>query len=183
MEPDIFNLYRSLTDEGYIFCFCGSVTQSIVEGIGETLWHRMELEGAEMSTIGKVFPIFIEQMQNIVNYSAERIPPFSETTEEQRFGIVTVGKSNGKFSVCCGNYVENEKVEALKNRLINLQNLDKDRLKKLYKEELRKANEAGKSKGAGLGFIDMARRVSEPLQFEIIPVDQQKSFFSMRSII
>ncbi len=183
MEPNIFDLYRSLTDEGYIFCFCGSITQSIVEGIGETLWQRMELEGAEMSTIGKVFPIFIEQMQNIVNYSAERIPPFSESTEEQRFGIVTVGKIGAKFSVCCGNYVENRKVEALRERLTGLKNLDKDRLKKLYKEELRKAKEEGKSKGAGLGFIDMARRVSEPLQFEIVPVDEEKSFFSMRTII
>jgi hypothetical protein len=183
MEPNIFHLYRSLTDEGYIFCFCGSITQSIVEGIGETLWQRMELEGAEMSTIGKVFPIFIEQMQNIVNYSAERIPPFSESTEEQRFGIVTVGKSGAKFSVCCGNYVENGKVEALRERLTGLKNLGKDRLKKLYKEELRKAKEEGKSKGAGLGFIDMARRVSEPLQFEIVPVDEEKSFFSMRTII
>jgi hypothetical protein len=41
----IFDLYKDLKKEGVIFCFCGPTTQHIVEGIGETLRQRMELEG------------------------------------------------------------------------------------------------------------------------------------------
>lgn len=179
MAVSVYDLYTGLMKEGIIFCFCGSVSQSIVEGIGETLWQRMELEGTESGTIGKVFPIFVEQMQNILSHSAERILSDKSGREELRFGIVTVGKSNGSFYVCCGNYVETRYVESLASRLTELQKMDKSELKELYKKQRKSGTPEGESKGAGLGFIDMARRASKPIEFELIPVNDEMHFLSM----
>jgi len=176
-------LYTNLMSEGIIFCFCGSVSQSIVEGIGETLWQRMELEGAQTSTIGKVFPIFVEQMQNILTYSAEKICSDKNGGEELRFGIVTVGKAEGRFYVCCGNYVDGRAAEILATRLSELQTMNKEQLKELYKQQRKIATLEGKSTGAGLGFIDMARRASKPLEFDLISVDDNRLFFSMTTTI
>lgn len=183
MTLSMHDLYKNLTNEGLIFCFCGSVSQSIVEGIGETLWQRMELEGTETSTISKVFPIFVEQMQNILNYSAERISSEKSGGEELRFGIVAVGKSEERFYVCCGNYIEKQSAEMLTKRLNELQSMSKEELKELYKKQRKAAKLEGKAKGGGLGFIDMARRSSKPLEFDIIPVDDKKSFFAMTTTI
>ncbi len=98
MSLDMRQLYTDLKNDGIIFCFCGSVSQSVVEGIGETLWQRLEIEGTEMGTIARVFPIFVEQMQNIVSHSAEKISSEKEGGEEIRFGIMIVGKSpDGRF--------------------------------------------------------------------------------------
>ncbi len=184
MSLDMRQLYTDLKNDGIIFCFCGSVSQSVVEGIGETLWQRLEIEGTEMSTIARVFPIFVEQMQNIVSHSAEKITSEKEGGEEIRFGIMIVGKSpDGRFYVRCGNYVEKHDAEVLRRRLEDIRSMDKDQLKELYKEQRRQAKSEGKSKGAGLGFIDMARRASGPLEFELVPVDEEKSFFSMTTTV
>jgi hypothetical protein len=186
MAFDIFSLYRELTKEGIIFCFCGSASQHIVEGIGETLLQRMEMEGTEMGVIGRVFPIFVEQMQNVVSHSADRIATSSRDgneLEELSFGMVIVGKQNGRFYVRCGNFVENRETGMLAKRLKELQHMDKEQLKILYKEERRKAKAEKRSKGAGLGFIDMARKASEPLEFSITPVDEERSFFSMTTVV
>ncbi len=183
MELNMFDLYKNLTSDGIIFCFCGSASQSIVEGIGETLWHRMEIEGHEISVIGKVFPIFVEQMQNIVSHSADKIKAENDHSEELRFGIVIVGIENGRFYVRCGNYIENEKSEELSSKLRELQSMDKTQLKTRFKEQRQAAKSPGSAKGSGLGFIDMARKAGEPLDFHITPVDEKRSFFSLTTII
>ncbi len=183
MALSIHKLYDSLMQEGIIFCFCGSVSQSIVEGIGETLWQRMEIEGTEANTIRNVFPIFVEQVQNILTHSAEKISPERSGGEELRFGIVTVGKSNGHFYVSCGNYVEQQSAEILGRRLTQLRDLDKEQLKEFYKKQRKLPPGEDESGGAGLGFIDMARRVSMPLEFQIIPMEDGRLFFSMIATI
>ncbi|MDQ7781645.1 MAG: SiaB family protein kinase [Desulfomonilaceae bacterium] len=183
MELNMFDLYKNLTKEGIIFCFCGSASQSIVEGIGETLWHRMEIEGHEISVIGKVFPIFVEQMQNIVSHSAEIIKVESDDSEELRFGIILVGIEDGRFYVRCGNYIENERSEELSRTLRELQSMDKQQLKAHFKERRKTARSVGTGKGSGLGFIEMARKASEPLDFDITRVNDERSFFSLTTII
>lgn len=181
MKFDVFDLYKNLTNQSIIFCFCGSASQLVTEGIGETLLQRMELEGTDTSIVGRVFQIFVEQMQNIVNYSAEKIPLAATDGEELRVGILVVGKENGRFTVHCGNYIENEEVSFLTNTLRNIQTMDKEQLKALYKER-RRSSEGG-PRGAGLGFIDMARKASKPLEFSITPVDEHRSFFSLTTVI
>jgi len=182
MKFSISDLYNQLTKEGIIFCFCGSASQLIVEGIGETLLQRIRLESTDIGVVGRVFQVFVEQMQNIVSHSAERIVSEDEESGTLRVGIVIVGKEKDKFYVRCGNFVEKDQAESLRARLTMLQKMTKDQLKALYKEERRRA-ETDPDNKAGLGFIDMARKASEPINFEITPVSETRSFFSMTTII
>ncbi|MBW2011613.1 MAG: hypothetical protein JRI32_08240, partial [Deltaproteobacteria bacterium] len=64
-------LYGKFKDDGVIFCFSGPVSQVMLESLGETLRKKMQHDLIVFSTIHKVFSIFIEQAQNILNYSAE----------------------------------------------------------------------------------------------------------------
>jgi len=181
MRFDIRDLYNELTKEGIIFCFCGPASQLIVEGIGETLLQRIRLEGTDTGVVGRVFQVFVEQMQNIVSHSAERV--ISEGDEGQlRVGIVVVGREKDRFYVRCGNFVENEQAESMRDRLAVLQAMEKDQLKTLYKEALRQAETDSGAK-MGLGFIAMARKASEPINFEITRIDETRSFFTMTTII
>lgn len=183
MRFSVHDLYSELTREGIIFCFCGSASQLIVEGIGETLLQRIKMEATSTGVVGRVFQVFVEQMQNIVSHSAERIVSEDEEAGELRVGIVIVGKEDGKFYVRCGNFVENQHADALRNRLEALQKMTPEQLKTLYKEERRKLKTDASVKGSGLGFIDMARKASESIEFEITRVDGERSFFSLTTII
>ena len=50
------------------------------------------------------------------------------------------------------------------DRLNALQSMSQEEIKAAYKTQLRSENEAG-SKGAGLGFLTVARDASEPIEF------------------
>ena len=60
--------------------------------------------------------------------------------------------------------------------------MSKDELKALYKEKLRADPEEG-SKGAGLGFMEIARRASKPIEFDFADVDRDYAFFALKASI
>jgi hypothetical protein len=179
----IYDLYKNLKEEGVVFCFCGPTSQAVVEGIGETLRQRMELEGVGTSVINRVFSVFIEQIHNILHYSGEKIPEDRTADDELRFGIILVGRRGNNYYVRCGNFVSNTRVGPLTELLERLQGMDRDQLKALYRERRKSAEPCSDSKGAGLGFIEMARKASEPLKFDFTVVDDDRSFFSIITII
>ena len=60
--------------------------------------------------------------------------------------------------------------------------MDKGEIRKLYREIIQNMELSSKG-GAGLGFLDMARRSGQKLQFAFEPIDEQHSFFYMMTII
>ncbi len=175
MMHQIQIFYEQLKEQGIIFSFSGPVSQSLLEGIGETLRQKMSLEETSTTVTQKVFSIFVELMQNVINYSAER---GSVRHEEQdlRFGILIIGKRDDHFYIQCGNYITKEQKGPLIDILTKIQTMNTDELKRYYKEQRRKETQ-NESKGAGLGFIEMARKASKPLTFDIIPIQAEKEFF------
>jgi hypothetical protein len=101
---------------------------------------------------------------------------------EIRYGILTIGKEGNDYMVCAGNLVERADVERLRAKLSRIKDMNKDELKALYKEQLRAEPEAG-SKGAGLGFMEIARRASKPIEFDFTDVDAKHAFFALKATI
>ena len=177
----LYDFYQTMRKDGIIFCFSGPISQPIVEGIGETIKQKMELEDAGMNTTQKVFAIFVEQMQNVLNYSAEKITDESIKDGEMRLGVLIIGREVDRFYVLCGNKVQKEHVGFLRERLDAIRGMDKEQLKNLYREKRKAAT--GEGKGGGLGFIDMARKAGEPIAYNFVDVDEDHSFFSIKVII
>lgn len=181
LAAEMYEFRNTVRDQGMIFCYSGYVTEPVLTGIGEALKQKLVLEDADRKTIRNVFAIFVEEMQNIIRYSAER-EPVSETEDENtlRYGVLNIGTADGKFYVSCGNMILRQDVERLNTRLAHLQELGEDGIKKLYKEKLRAPTEAT-SKGAGIGFIEIARRSSETIDFDFTDIDEYHSFFCLKA--
>jgi len=177
----LYDFYNELKQDGIIFCFSGPVSQSIVEGIGETLRHKMELDEAGMGASQRVFAIFVEQMQNVLNYSAERLN-LNEGERDLSHGVVIVGRQDQGFYVLSGNYVYKDISARLGDMLTRLRGMDKEALKAFFKEQRRKDPHES-SKGAGLGLIDICRKASRPVEFHIKRVDDALDFFSLKAVI
>jgi len=79
--------------------------------------------------------------------------------------------------------MKNERVEPVKNKLDHLNTLDKGALRKYYKEQTRLENDNPESKGAGLGFIEIARRISSKIEYSFTPYDEGLTFFAMHVTI
>lgn len=183
---ELHSFYESLKGEGILFCYSGPTTQTLMEGIGDLLKQRMAVEEAPMPVTSTIFAIFIEQMQNVLHYSAEVIPPADVVGEvEMRHGVVVVGREGDRerrFFVLCGNYIKKSKGRNLADKLDAMRGLNKEELKRLYKEMRRKEPESEDSKGAGLGFLEMARKASRPLDYCIADISDDISFFSVKAV-
>ncbi len=182
MVERLFDFYRELKKDGIIFCFSGPTSQSVVEGIGEALRHKLELEETAMTVSQRVFSIFVEQMQNVVNYSAEKVPGAPEEGGDMRHGIVVVGKHADAFFILCGNYIDQAETTRITAMLDHLNSMDKEQLKVFYKEQ-RRAERAAGSKGGGLGLIETARKASRPLEYRVVNVDARLNFLAINAVI
>ncbi|RLC15111.1 MAG: hypothetical protein DRI57_13390 [Deltaproteobacteria bacterium] len=171
MVKNLYALKKDFGKRGIFLSFSGPLSQELMVEIGATLKQKMKLEEASKSTVFRVFSMVVENAQNIIYYSAE-----------ESHGIIIVGYENKHYFVMSGNMLKNEKVERLRKKLTALQTMDKDELKKHYKVQRKKGPGEG-SKGGGLGFIEMARKASRPIEFEFEKIDGNVSFFSVKIVI
>ncbi len=184
MLGNLYEFKKELNTKGIFFCFSGPISQDILVEIGSTLKHKMKMEEASNSTVIRVFSLVVEKAQNIIHYSAEKIPDKEDSTNEDELslGIIAVGYDNDGYYVLCGNMIKNANVERLRKRLLKIQKMNKDELKKYYREK-RKKNVDEYSKGAGLGLIEMAKKASRPIEFNFRKINDTYSFFSSKTVI
>ena len=131
----------------------------------------------------KLLAIFVELAQNIYHYSADFV---TLGNKEYGIGCVNVSKEiNDKYyTFTAGNYVPVEYVKELIELCNTINSLDRDQLRKLKRETRSDQvilNE--RSKGTGIGLIQIALTVNEPFEYEIIPHDDKKSFFYLTAKI
>lgn len=182
MANSLFKYYEEMQREGVILYFNGPVSQEVVESIAALMRNKMNAEDARMGSVQRVFSILVEQMQNIVRYSSDRHESMDNEQAEIAHGQVVVGREeNGQFFVACGNKISAEDSSKLSEHIERLRHMNQDELKAYYRER-RKGKAPESSKGAGLGFVEMARKAARPMDFDIRPLDGDTSFFSMKVV-
>lgn len=179
---DILKLKQFQEDEGVILSFNGKISQEIVVSLCETVEKELVAMEVKSKTIHNVFAILTEQMHNIMSYSGEK-----NHKSESRcvgLGITVVGYDLDKslFFVGSGNYLRSGDEWALQNKIDAINQMDEVELKAHYKE-LRRSGENKHQRGAGLGFVEMRRHASEPLEYEIRPKEMLGSFFTIKVYI
>jgi Family of unknown function (DUF6272) len=178
----LHQLKKKLDESGIFLSFSGPISQNLMVELGDILKRQMEMAEVETVTILKVFSVLVEQSQNILHHSAEALTDRKNVNEKLILGTIAVGYRDKKYFVLGGNKVKNPQVAKLKQRLESLKAMNKSELKELYKK-IRKEGNIGDDKGAGLGLIDLARKSSEPIDYEFVHVNDEFSFFSIRTLI
>lgn len=171
---DIYDFYDRMGRSNIMLSFKGDITPELLTSILQITESKLDNLKEEPKTKKKVFNILVECLQNLYHHLDE----FPGHTEGKRYAIFLIGKQDSSYSIMTGNYILNTKVEKLINYLEKINSMDKDELKDLYKEVLNndKFSEKG---GGGLGFIDMARRSNQKIDYEIKKIDENYSFISI----
>jgi Family of unknown function (DUF6272) len=187
LAKDLLGFRSQLQHSGIIFAYCGYVTEPVLTGVGDALKQKLLIDDMDTKTARSVFAVFVEQMQNIIRYSAEKGAPISTedqsgVTLEIRYGIMTISRQASSFIVRAGNLVDKADIGPLRAKLESIQKADKDALKVMYKETLKSEPEGG-ARGAGIGLIEIARRSSRPIQFDFTEVDNRFAFFALEAEI
>lgn len=181
LAADYLGFKNDLNRKGIIMSFSGCISESILFSLGETLKHQMRLEETDTRTEKRVFSVFVELVQNIIRYSAEsagtRPGVFDLAT-----GVISVGVADGKFFIVCANTVQRDNVAFLRERLNLLRDMSREEMRRYYRQKLREPAE-GDSKGASIGLVEIARRASEPIEFDFVDIDEEKVFFGLKACI
>lgn len=185
MQIDLFSAFCNTADfNGVLFYYHGSLSQNVIATMGEALKHRLEKEDASGPKARKLFSSFIEMEQNALHYSRD-VPG----SNGEKIGAVAVGKKNDKYYIVCGNLVEKKYAARICEKIEPLRSMTVDEIKKAYREQLKNDNHALEdsiSKGAGLGFLTLAREASEPIEYSLIDVPgggQDFAYFFLKATI
>ena len=176
-----FDFRSDLEERGVKFSYCGVLTEDILSGLGDALRKKLDYDGVSPSVSRGMFSAFIEQVQNVIRYSAENQSPKDHEQvnddEKLRFGLLAIGlNKNGTHFVSCSNMIDRNSMERLKPALESLRGLDRKQLTTLMKETLRDGPPEG-SKGAGVGFIAMAREASAGYSFDFTQLDNSDMYY------
>ena len=177
-----FSQYSQMLDDNNIsVLYSGPIWASGIEGLAEMMQHRLNYNDASFKSSQCVFSVFVEQMNNMLMYSAEKEcyeHPSGKKSEASK-GIFILGIHDNSYFIQTRNMIANSGIEALKQRIDFINAMDKKELRQHYKERVKIDNNNPESKGAGLGLIEIARRSSSKIEYTFTPYNDDLSYFSL----
>ena len=150
-------LDSELKDDGSVFlAYDGFLTQALIVAMTEALEKESQMS-ATMRT--NILTIFIELSQNMMNYSKSQ--DITASHNDGR-GMIVVGhdKEKDTYYVMSRNLISKEDKERIDEKLKKILSLNKDELRSYYRQ-MRKTGHEKHEQGAGIGFIEIARRCEE----------------------
>ena len=175
----VYDFYRSMKAHEITLVYEGEITHQITKAFTSLTESNMAKEDESNTVQKKVFHVMVECLQNISKHAD------TFGSDDYLFagrGIFMVSKGTEDYHVTTGNVIENRKIEELTEMLEEINSLDKEGLKQLYKKQMREGRLSDKG-GAGLGFIDIVRKTGNKLEYHFLPIDETNSFFLLSSSI
>jgi hypothetical protein len=173
----VYNFHKQMREKNLNLIYEGAFTQEITKAVLSMAERKMDEVHEEPNVKKKVFNIMVECLQNICKHGAES--GIEEgNIEGISWGIIMVGQENNSYYVTTGNYINSNSVEGLKSKLLEINTLDKEALKELYKLIIKSEGLSQKG-GAGLGLVDIARKSGTKLEYDFEKINDFYSFYSL----
>ncbi len=156
-----------------LFHYLGPPTGLDVDGPIE----KVEASDMPLRIRKRLVNIIVECIQNMRSY-------YCDYCADKGYDavILSIGKSSKGYDFHIGNFVLNEDFETVKSRLNLINELSKEELRELYRGILDYGS-VSQLGGAGLGFIDVAKRSDGPLVYTAEPINDKMSFFTLKIVI
>ena len=117
---NLLQLREDFSRRGILISFNGSLSNSIIEEIGNAIKRYLEDEQREKGIITDVFAVYVEQTQNMRNYVRK-----NEIDEEHRSSILVISTAEGHYKISSGNCIKKTNVPSLTSHLEQRNSLDK----------------------------------------------------------
>lgn len=129
----------------------------------------------------KVYNVLVETLQNLFHH-VDAVPAGFTESDADRFGLLLVSKTGEGYRIITGNFIFNDKIEKLEEKIKRINRSSKDEIKELYKFILnhQKISEKG---GGGLGLVDIARKTGNKLGYRFEGYNGKQSFFYLDILV
>lgn len=175
---DILKKYKNVYDTNLLLMYKGEVTFDLVTSIIETLDARISEIETNRTIKKKFYGAATECIQNLYHHMDE-VSNEEISTYDSKAGLLMVTARKNFFNIMTGNFIPNEKINIIKSKLDNINSLEKEDLKKLYKEILYNGEFSDRGT-AGLGFVEIARKTGQKLSYEFHNVNNEYSYFTFQ---
>jgi hypothetical protein len=179
---DLTKFHNIVNDDGIILCINGIISQSIVVSVAQTLEQQLELQGVQQKIIGRGFTVIVEQMQNIMFYSSDRVQGGENKQESLGCTIAGFDILKKKYFVSSLNRFKTKNKQKISSAIEHINAMSSPDLKDFYREQRRSGRDKHE-KGAGLGFIVMARNSSEPIVYSTHFLSSEQSVFEITTYL
>ena len=169
-----YEFHKTMDSNGLMLAYEGEVTQQLTKAFSSLTETNLEKESESYGVRQKVFHIMVECLQNIAKHSDEVTGEAGKGNLGN--GIFLVSKDDTHYSITTGNPITNDKIDNVRDLIDQVNSLDRDDLRTFYKKMLKETKLSEKS-GAGLGFIDMAKKTGSKITYHFEPISDESSYF------
>lgn len=170
----IRTIRQQMSDHRILLSYRGVMSQDIVIALLNLAENKLSQTEEGSSVKNRVFSVMVECLQNITRHS--------EKNEFAGSNIFMLGLGGAGFIIYSGNVIRSERKEELQNKLEKLNTMTDNELKEFYKFLIRNESLSEKE-NFGLGLIQIARKTGRPLYFDFETIDEDHSFFTLKTSI
>ena len=169
---------KAMTKTHLNVVYLGNVTQSTIESITDMISEDLNTRNENRRVTKRVYHVMMESLQNICKHADSQSDLESNSLEQGlvKQGIFLIGHNKKEYFITTGNNVEIKSAMALRDVLDKINSLDSQGIKEMYKEAM-ETSELGETGGAGLGFIDMAKKTGTEYEYYFEPDSETSCFF------
>ena len=156
----------------------GFLSQALIVGMTESLEKEAEILNINITIANNIFTIFIELSQNMMNYNNS----LKDILGTSKHGFMTVFRDEDwNYIVSSQNSILVKDKERIEKKLLEVESLDIDGIRKRYKE-LRKSGRDAHEFGAGIGFYEIAKRCDK-IEHKFNKIDEDRYYFNIKATI
>lgn len=172
---NIYDIYKTMSDNKIILIYQGLFDQAMIKSVIAMTEKKLIQENIEEGLRRKLFNVMVEGLQNVCKHQLV-------THEYSQNPFLMIGKDASSYNVVTGNFIRNDKIQVVQEKIDFINSLNKEELKEHYKTA-RLNSVISDVGGAGLGFIDMVRKSGNRLDYKFYESDNSFSFFILHSKI
>lgn len=169
--------FPNIHSDNIILFYIGEVNHEIIKAILYTLEQFFKRTNWPRYVQKKTFNVMVECAQNIEKHS---IKLYNDSLF--RKSSILIANIDDNIHVISSNVINHIQLQFLKQKEFQLSGKTKEELRELYKQQLLEGVLSDKG-GAGLGFIDMARKTNNNLIFRYYPLDNNTWVFTLNVIL
>jgi hypothetical protein len=153
--------------------YAGQFSDEITDRVIQLAEFNVDSQYEEKKVKKRVSFLLAECFQNVIrhgegSYSGQEFDPSR--------GFFMTRNVQGFYNITSGNLIEKILVEKLKGQLEQVNKLNTEELKALYRKVITEGEMSSKG-GAGLGLIDMARKSWQKLRYRFNSYDEKYELF------
>ncbi len=184
MSFDLLKWYNNKTEGKVLYSYLGPVSEEIISSVLDRIEDSLKKEEVLTKTYKKIYHISVEALQNLYHHSDS--PDKTKNRIENNVVYILKTdideKENNIYKIITGNFINKSNTRMLKERIDQLNFLNKDEIKTLYKLILNN-DEFSEKGGGGLGMIDLVKRSGNSLSYNFYNFNNNFIFFTLRIAI